>query len=103
MFGFQSIWRRLASPFLQPAPSGVTQPQALASGTPGAGGYTGARIDRAQLSRWWPYAGSPRADIIRDLPTLRARSRDQMRNAPVALGALNTAVNHVVGTGLSCR
>jgi lambda family phage portal protein len=66
-----------------------------------SGGYTGARIDRAQLSRWMPTAGSANADIIRDLPMLRARSRDQMRNAPVALGALNTTVSHVVGTGLT--
>lgn len=65
------------------------------------GGYTGARIDRAQLSRWVPQAGSAQTDIIRDLPMLRSRSRDQMRNAPVALGALNTMVSHVVGTGLT--
>jgi len=66
-----------------------------------SGGYTGAKIDRAQLSRWQPTAGSANADTIRDLPMLRARSRDQMRNAPVALGALNTTVSHVVGTGLT--
>lgn len=66
-----------------------------------SGGYTGARIDRAQLSRWMPMAGSANVDTIRDLPMLRARSRDQMRNAPVALGALNTTVSHVVGTGLT--
>ena len=66
-----------------------------------SGGYTGARIDKAQLSRWMPTAGSPNTDIIRDLRMLRARSRDQMRNAPVALGALNTTVSHVVGTGLT--
>lgn len=65
------------------------------------GGYTGARVDRAQLARWRPTAGSPATDIARDLPMLRARSRDQMRNAPVALGALNQAVSAVVGTGLS--
>lgn len=66
-----------------------------------SGSYTGARIDRAQLSRYNPLAGSANADTIFDLPTLRARSRDQMRNAPVALGALNTTVSHVVGTGLT--
>ena len=66
-----------------------------------SGGYTGARIDRAQLSRWMPTGGSANTDTIRDLPMLRARSRDQMRNAPVALGALNTTVSHVVGTGLT--
>lgn len=66
-----------------------------------SGGYTGARIDKAQLSRWMPTAGSANVDTLRDLPMLRARSRDQMRNAPVALGALNTTVSHVVGTGLT--
>jgi lambda family phage portal protein len=66
-----------------------------------SGGYTGAKTDRAALNRWSPSAGSPHTDIIRDLPMLRSRSRDQMRNAPVALGALNTMVSHVVGTGLT--
>lgn len=66
-----------------------------------AGGYTGGKVDRAALNRWTPGGGSPTADIIADLPMLRARSRDQMRNAPVALGALNTSVGHVVGTGLT--
>jgi len=67
-----------------------------------AGGYTGARRDRSQLSGWNPGTGSPTTDIISDLPELRARSRDQMRNAPVAVGAINTSVSHIVGTGLSC-
>jgi lambda family phage portal protein len=75
----------------------MAQRGALALG----GGYTGARHDLSTMSRWGPSAGSPTADISRDLPTLRARSRDQMRNAPVALGALHTTVSHVVGTGLS--
>lgn len=66
-----------------------------------AGSYNGARIDKAQLSRYLPTPGSANSDTIYDLRTLRARSRDQMRNAPVALGALNTTVGHVVGTGLS--
>ena len=64
-----------------------------------AGGYSGARMDRAALARWNPGAGSATADIITDLPMLRSRSRDQMRNAPVAVGAINTACSHVVGTG----
>jgi len=65
------------------------------------GGYTGARLDTSTMSRYMPTAGSANADTIRDLPMLRARSRDQMRNSPVALGALNTTVSHVVGTGLA--
>jgi lambda family phage portal protein len=66
-----------------------------------AGGYTGARIDKKSLSNWRVGAGSPTSDIIADLPMLRARSRDQFRNAPVAVGAMNTAVSHVIGTGLT--
>jgi len=67
----------------------------------GFGGYVGARRDRSQTAEWNPGGGSPAVDILPDLPALRDRSRDQMRNAPVALGALNTDVLHVVGTGLS--
>ena len=67
------------------------------------GGYTGARYDRAALASWRAGGGSPTTDIIADLPTLRARSRDQMRNAPIAVGALNTTTSHTVGTGLSCN
>jgi lambda family phage portal protein len=65
------------------------------------GGYTGGKIDRASLSRYNVHAGSATTDIIYDLQTLRARSRDQSRNAPIAIGAINTTVSHVIGTGLS--
>lgn len=67
----------------------------------GIGGYIGARRDRPGTADWNPGGGSPAVDINPDLPMLRDRSRDQMRNAPVALGALTTDVLHVVGTGLS--
>lgn len=68
-----------------------------------AGGYTGARRDKAQLSRWNPRGGSPDSDLIPDLPALRQRSRDLSRNEAVATGAIGTTVSHVVGTGLSCN
>lgn len=67
----------------------------------GLGGYVGARRDRAATAEWNPGGGSAMADISPDLAMLRERSRDQMRNAPVALGALNSDCMHVVGTGLS--
>lgn len=67
-----------------------------------SGGYTGARLDRASLAAWRTAGGSPDTDIIADLPMLRSRSRDLVRNAPVATGALGTTVTHVVGTGLAC-
>ncbi len=66
-----------------------------------AGGYTGARIDRASLSGWRAQAGGPELDIVGDLPALRARSRDLVRNVPIAAGAIGTQVSHAVGTGLS--
>lgn len=83
------------------APQFAARRQAARAQLALSGGYTGARVDTSTTSRWMPNAGSANADTIRDLPMLRARSRDQMRNAPVALGALNTTVSHVVGTGLS--
>lgn len=68
-----------------------------------AGGYTGARTDRAALAAYRTTAGSPTADVIDDLPMLRARSRDLIRNAPIATSVVGTTVTHVVGTGLSCN
>lgn len=38
--------------------------------------------------------------LIPDLASLRTRSRDLVRNAPLAAGAINTTCTHVVGTGL---
>lgn len=66
------------------------------------GGYTGARVDRAQLAAWYTRAGSPESDLSPDLPKLRERARDLARNAPVATGAIGTTVTHVIGTGLAC-
>lgn len=65
------------------------------------GGYNGARLDKATLSRWNPGSGSPTTDVIADLAMLRDRSREQGRNAPVVVGAVNTACSNIVGTGLS--
>lgn len=68
------------------------------------GGYTGASY-RETLSMWQPGVGDADADTIRDLRELRARSRDLVRNSPIAGGAIETQVAHVVGTGLQlqCR
>lgn len=64
------------------------------------GGYTGARRDRHQTKTWNTAAGSADAVSLDDLPTLRDRSRDLLRNAPLATGAVNTVITNVVGTGL---
>ena len=64
------------------------------------GGYTGARRDRRQTQTWNTAGGSADAVSLDDLPVLRDRSRDLLRNAPLATGAVNTLITNVVGTGL---
>ncbi len=68
-----------------------------------AGGYSGARIDKAALASWRTSAGSPDSDVIPDLPTLRQRAADLERNAPVGATIINTSAIHTVGTGLACN
>lgn len=66
------------------------------------GGYAGASYaDR--FANWMPRGGDADADTVRDLPTLRARSRDLVRNSPIGTGAIETLVTHAVGTGLSMQ
>jgi lambda family phage portal protein len=66
-----------------------------------AGSYNGASRGRASLAGWNPLAGDADDASLLDLPTLRERSQDLDRNAPLAGGAVNTLVTNVVGTGLS--
>lgn len=66
------------------------------------GGYTGGGY-RESLAYWQPGVGDSDADVIRDLRELRARSRDLVRNSPIAGGAIETQVTHVVGSGLSLQ
>lgn len=68
-----------------------------------ASGYNGASHTRRSLAGWNPLPGSADDDTIADLPTLRARTRDLDRNAPVAGGAINTTVTNTIGTGLSVQ
>lgn len=65
------------------------------------GGYAGARTDRKALKEWTPSLGSPDGDTLPDLPALRARSADLVRNDPIAGGAVNTNCTSVVGAGLT--
>lgn len=65
-----------------------------------SGSYVGASRTRRATVNWNPREGSPNADVQYDLPTLRARSRDLVRNEPIATGAINTLVTSVIGTGL---
>ena len=52
--------------------------------------------------RWWkPMARDAKADTLRLLPTQRGASRELARTSPIAVGAINTNVDRVVGTGLA--
>jgi lambda family phage portal protein len=68
-----------------------------------SGGYIGASRSRPALGAYNPISGDVNEDTIQDLPTLRTRARDLVRNAPIAGGAIKTMVTYVIGTGLSMR
>lgn len=68
-----------------------------------AGQYAGARSNRASMKSWQTSPGSADSDSLGDLPVLRSRSRDLIRNNPIAGGALATSRSHVIGTGLRLR
>jgi len=67
------------------------------------GSWKGGRKDRRPTRNWRPGGGSPDADTLRDLPDLRARSRDLARNSPIATGAIQTTVTGVIGPGLQLQ
>lgn len=69
----------------------------------GNSGYAGARRSTRRTRGWKTEEGSPATDILTDLGTLRGRSRDLERNQPLALGAIQTKTNGVVGGGLKLR
>ena len=62
------------------------------------GSYRGASTDR-QMGDWLPGGGSADADLLWDLPRLRERSRDLVRNDGAAAGVIRTMVDSVIGTG----
>ena len=68
-----------------------------------ASSYSGASRTRRSLSEFIPSSGDADSDLIYDLPLLRQRSRDLLRNNPLALGAVNTVCTSVIGTGLTLQ
>jgi lambda family phage portal protein len=63
-----------------------------------SGAHFGASAAR-ELASWNPLAGSADADLDFDLPTLRSRSRDLVRNHGIAGGGIQSIVDNVVGIG----
>jgi lambda family phage portal protein len=68
-----------------------------------AGAYVGGSQTRRSLKSWFTRGNSADADLLPDLPTLRERSRDLIRNNSLACGAINTKVTSIVGPGLMLR
>jgi lambda family phage portal protein len=66
-------------------------------------GYKGGSTARRAGTLWHPMGGSADRDFLPDQRSLRARSRDQYRNNPLAKGAIDTLTTWVVGDGLQCR
>lgn len=65
-----------------------------------ASSYTGASRSKRSLKEWSVSSGDADTDTLDDIDTLRERSRDLVRNAPLATGALKTKTTSIVGTGL---
>jgi lambda family phage portal protein len=63
-------------------------------------GYTGASKTKRALSEYFTTQTDANAVLTYDIQTLRDRSRDLCRNNPLALGAINTKVSNIIGTGL---
>lgn len=61
--------------------------------------HQGASKSRG-YANWDPSDGSADVDLLSDLPLLRARSRDIIRNDPHAAGMVETWVQQIIGTGL---
>lgn len=68
-----------------------------------SGSYAGASRNRRAFQSWNVSSGDADSDLSWDLKTLRERSRDMMRNAPLGCGAVNTVVTNVVGSGLKLQ
>ncbi len=68
-----------------------------------ASGYAAGRRSTKRTRNWAAKPTGPGTDILTDLPTLRARSRDLERNNALSLGAINTKAAGVIGAGLTLR
>ena len=68
-----------------------------------SGAWNGASYSRRATKQWVTQAADADSDILDDLPKLRERSRDLVRNAPIATGAIGTSLANVAGTGLKLQ
>lgn len=52
-----------------------------------------------EIASWQPGRGSADSDLLPELSTMVARSRDLFRNHGIASGAMQTLTDNIVGTG----
>lgn len=65
------------------------------------GPYKGASTSRRAASLWYASHGSANSDFLPAQTYLRERSRQLIRNNPLAAGALQTLTDNVIGPGLT--
>jgi len=67
------------------------------------GAYQGASSTRQAMQAWRTSNASPDVDVLSNLPILRSRSRDLIRNVPTASAAIKKKTINVVSTGLKYK
>lgn len=72
----------------------------VASMFSGGGGYNGGAMHRRATLNWRASQGSADADLVPDLAIMRRRSRDAVRNQPIASGAIDRLTMLSIGGGL---
>jgi len=60
--------------------------------------HAAAAYDDLSMAGWSPFSGSADADLLPELGTLTARSRDMSRNNGLAAGTLQTYKDNIVGS-----
>ena len=82
--------------------SRTTRRLASQSAAPSMAAHRGAATGRDDhyLTQWHPGLGSADADLLADLPSLTARSRDLGRNNGLMAGAMQTQRDNIVGSVL---
>lgn len=80
--------------------AGVRRLRSRAIWNAATGGYDGASRSRRSMAGWTTRSSDADTASLPDLPTLRDRSRDLIRNKDLAAGAINTKTANVIGTGL---
>lgn len=68
-----------------------------------SGGYIAGKRDRNATKSWQTADTDADSAILPDLPAMRERSQDLLRNSALAVGAIKTNITKVIGTGLKVK